>query len=557
MLLLSDKYLSLSDAWSVGAGVLSVAGGAWVIRSCERDVSGGLPVSARADVVIVGSGIGGCTLAYALAGTGRSVLVLERGPYLPREADNWSSAAVFTDLKYRTADRWVDWRGRLFRPEMQYYVGGNSKFYGGVLWRLRPSDFGLSVHVNGESASWPVSYEDLEPYYRQAENVYGVRGSVGVDPTEPAHSAPYQHAALEHEPPMARLASRLGQQGLHPFQPPIAIGFGDGGPCIRCQTCDGFPCRIDAKGDAEVRCLRPALRAPNVVLQTGTMATRVVTTPAGDRAAGVEVVRDRRRSVVEADTVVVACGAVNSATLLLRSATPAHPNGAGNSSGLVGRNYMQHTCTLLMAVAPLRRNTTKFQKTLAVNDYYYGEPGYPYPMGGWQTIGKVDGPMLATGARRLVPRSLLSQVAGRSTDWLVMSEDVTHPDNRIELTGDGRIRLAWRPTNLDSHRRLVRRARTALRRAGYPLIFHQLLGVESNPHQCGTVRFGSDPATSVLDPSCRSHDISNLFVIDASFFPSSAAVNPALTIAAQALRVADIAFGASPPRCADLPHTDS
>jgi len=513
-------------------------------------MSSGLPVSARADVVIIGSGIGGSTLAYALRGTGRSVLVLERGPYLPREADNWNSTAVFADLKYRTADRWIDRKGREFRPEMQYYVGGNSKFYGGVLWRLRASDFGRSSHADGESAPWPVSYEDLEPYYSLAESIYGVRGSIGADPTEPNHSAPYKHVALEHEPPMARLASKLAGQGLHPFQPPIAVGYGDGGPCIRCRTCDGFPCQIDAKGDAEVRCLRPALKAPNVVLQTDTMATRVITTHDGDHAAGVEVIRGGQRSVVGAGTVVVACGAVNSAALLLHSATPVHPNGLGNSSGLVGRNYMQHTCTLLMAVAPLRRNATKFQKTLAVNDYYYGEPGYSYPMGGLQTIGKLDAPMLAAGARRLVPRFLLSQLVCRSTDWLVMSEDIAHPDNRVELTSDGRIRLAWRPTNLDSHRRLVRRAKTALRRAGYPLIFHHMLGVESNPHQCGTVRFGRESATSVLDASCRSHDVSNLYVIDASFFPSSAAVNPALTIAAQALRVADVAFDASllPPR---------
>lgn len=507
-------------------------------------MSNGLPVSARADVVIVGSGVGGSTLAYALRGTSRSVLVLERGPQLPREADNWNSTAVFAGLKYRTDERWLDWRGKSFRPEMQYYVGGNSKFYGGVLWRLRPADFGSSAHVDGESPAWPIGYQDLEPYYGRAESIYGVRGSVGIDPTEPRHSAPYEHAALEHEPPMARLAARLRRQGLRPFQPPIAVGYGDGGPCIRCQTCDGFPCRIDAKGDAEVRCLRPALRAPNIALQTRTLATRLITTPAGDHAVGVEVVRDGRPSIIEAATVVVACGAVNSAALLLASATPAHPAGAGNSSGLVGRNYMQHTCTLLMAIAPLRRNPTKFQKTLAVNDYYFGEPGYPYPLGGLQTIGKLDGAMIATGARRYLPRSLLAQLAARSTDWLVMSEDIAHPDNRVELTGDGQIRVAWRPTNLGSHRRLVRRAAAALRRAGYPVIFRQRLGAESNPHQCGTLRFGDDPATSVLDHACRSHDVPNLFVVDASFFPSSAAVNPALTVAAQALRVADVAFGA-------------
>ena len=506
-------------------------------------MSDGLPVSARADVVIVGSGVGGATLAYGLRGTSRTVLVLERGPHLPREVSNWDSAAVFGALRYRTDEQWLDWRGRSFRPEMQYFVGGNSKFYGGILWRLRPADFGRSAHVDGESAAWPIGYADLEPYYGLAEQVYGVRGAIGADPTEPPHSSPYAHAALAHEPPMARLAARLQQHGLRPFQPPVAVDYGDGGACIRCQTCDGFPCRIDAKGDAEVSCLRPALRAPNVSLRTRTLVTRVLTDPGGGRATGVEVVRDGERSIVAAETVVVACGAVNSAALLLRSATPAQSRGVGNSSGLVGRNYMQHTCTFLIAIAPLRRNPTKFQKTLAVNDYYFGEPGYPYPMGGLQTIGKLDAAMLSSGAGRFLPGPVLAQLAGRSTDWLVMSEDIPHPDNRVELTGDGRIRVAWRPTNLASHRRLIRRARAALRQAGYPLIFQQRLGVESNPHQCGTARFGQDPATSVLDDVCRAHDVPNLFVLDASFFPSSAAVNPALTIAAQALRVADVAFG--------------
>ena len=506
-------------------------------------MSDGLPVSARADVVIVGSGVGGATLAYGLRGTSRSVLVLERGPHLPREAANWDSAAVFGDLRYRTDEQWLDWRGRSFRPEMQYFVGGNSKFYGGVLWRLRLADFGRSAHVDGESAAWPFGYADLEPYYGLAEQVYGVRGAIGADPTEPPHSSPYAHAALAHEPPMARLAARLQRHGLRPFQPPVAVGYGDGGACIRCQTCDGFPCRIDAKGDAEVSCLQPALQAPNVSLRTRTLVTRILTDPGDGHATGVEVVRNGERSIVAAETVVVACGAVNSAALLLRSATPAQPRGVGNSSGLVGRNYMQHTCTFLIAIAPLHRNPTKFQKTLAINDYYFGEPGYPYSMGGLQTIGKLDAAMLASGAGRFLPGPVRAQLAGRSTDWLVMSEDIPHPDNRVELTADGQIRVAWRPTNLASHRRLIRRARAALRRAGYPLIFQQRLGVESNPHQCGTARFGQDPATSVLDDVCRAHDVPNLFVLDASFFPSSAAVNPALTIAAQALRVADVAFG--------------
>jgi choline dehydrogenase-like flavoprotein len=279
-------------------------------------------------------------------------------------------------------------------------------------------------------------------------------------------------------------------------------------------------------------------------LLTETLVTRVLTDEAGTRAVGVEVARDGKRQVIYGGSVVLACGAVNSAALLLRSISPSHPDGLANSSGLVGRNYMQHTCSILMAVG-MRRNRTKFQKTLAVNDYYFGDEAYPHSMGGIQTIGKIQADMLAVGVGRLAPKGVRSLLAGRSTDWLVMTEDIPQEANRVVLASSGKIRVSWRPTNMDSHRALVRRAKRMLHSAGYPVIVSTLLGVESNPHQCGTARFGEDPSSSVLDSLCRSRDVKGLLVVDASFFPSSSAVNPALTIAAQALRVSAQVFGAS------------
>src|SRR6266511_891563 len=220
------------------------------------------------------------------------------------------------------------------------------------------------------------------------------------------------------------------------------------------------------------------------------------------------------------------------------SPSSVYPDGLANSSGLVGRHYMVHNNTALTAVHPTRRNPTIFQKTLAVNDFYFRGPDWPYPMGNLQLLGKLQAGML-TANQPLVPRRVLQAVADRSVDWWVMSEDLPDPENRVTLGSDGSIRIHWKPNNLVAHAKLVQAARQMLRRAGYPIVLTQRMGIETNSHQCGTLRFGNDPSTSVLELFCRSHDIPNLYVVDSSFFPSSTAVNPALTIAAQALRVAD------------------
>ena len=499
-----------------------------------------MPSPHHADILIVGTGAGGGTLARALAGRAARVLVLERGDFLPQEAENWDAEAVFRHGRYQSAERWEDAAGGTFAPGVHYVVGGNTKVYGAALPRLREEDFDPVLHEGGVSPAWPIAYGDLEPYYAEAERRFWVHGAAGDDPTEPPRSGPFPFPPMPQDPFMGDLTERLRAQGLHPHALPIGLDYRVGGRCVRCRTCDGFPCRVLAKGDADVCGVRPALMHPNVELWTRAFARRLVLDPAGRRVVAVEVERDGDVVTVAADTVVVAAGAVNSAALLLRSAGGACPNGVANGSGLVGRNYMVHTNSVLVAVHPTRLNTTVFQKTIAINDFYRAgaDPRFPYPMGNLQPVGKLQAAMLAADQPRL-PTSLLRAVAERSSDWWVMSEDLPDPENRVTLAPGGGIRVRWRPNNLVAHARLMAQARLMLRRAGYPVVRSRRMGIATNSHQCGTLRFGTDSATSVLDPLGRAHDHDNLYVVDASFFPSSAAVNPALTIAAQALRVAD------------------
>ena len=324
------------------------------------------------DVIIIGSGVGGGAVALQLAGSGARVLILERGPVLPREPQNWDPEAVFCDLRYRSDETWTSGTRR-FRPGQYYYVGGHTKFYGAAMFRFRERDFEESVHEDGFSPAWPISYADLEPWYTQAERLFGVRGTAGLDPTEPPRSAPYPHPAVPHEPVIAQLEASLKAQGLHPFPMPAAVDFGAGGRCVRCGTCDAFPCRIDAKGDAEICLIQPALRQPNVELRTEARVERLLTDDTGRRIVAVEVIDKGVECRINGELFVLSAGAINSAALLQRSRTPRHPRGLANSSDVVGRHYMAHNCTGLMALHPLKRNDTKFPKTLAVNDHYFGD----------------------------------------------------------------------------------------------------------------------------------------------------------------------------------------
>src|SRR5919109_2955985 len=327
------------------------------------------------DVIIIGTGAGGGTLAYRLASSGKRILLLERGAFLPREKQNWDVNAVFLQNRYVSQDMWYDHKGKPFQPGSHYFVGGATKLYGAALFRMRQEDFGELKHHDGISPAWPITYEDLEPYYTQAEHLYQVHGLRGADPTDPPASAPYLFPPLSHEPRIQELYDGLEKAGYHPSPAPTGILLDEQAPhrslCIRCDTCDGFPCLVHAKADAEVICVRPALQSPNVTLVTNAYAQRLETSASGREVTRVIVDHDGRREEYTGGIVVVSCGAANSARLLLMSANEKHPRGLANGSDMLGRHYMFHNAIALVALSK-SENPTAFQKTLTINDFYLG-----------------------------------------------------------------------------------------------------------------------------------------------------------------------------------------
>jgi choline dehydrogenase-like flavoprotein len=501
------------------------------------------------DVIIIGSGAGGGTLAHRLAPSGKRVLLLERGGYLPRERENWDSAEVFGRERYVSSERWYDKHGVEFRPHAQYFVGGNTKVYGGMLFRLRERDFEEVEHYGGVSPAWPISYADLEPYYAEAERLYLVHGQAGEDPTEPSRSGPFPYPAVSHEPRIQQLHDDLVRTGHQPFHLPVCIDLDESDPeagrCLRCDRFDGFPCPTDGKADAHVQCVRPALEHPNVTLRTHALVQRLEADASGRSVERVVVDRRGTEETYGADVVVVSCGAVNSAALLLRSASEKHPNGLANSSDVVGRHYMAHLNSAVIAISRTP-NETKFQKTLGVNDYYWGDEDSDLPLGHIQTLGKSDRNILRTAAPRLVPGPALDYIARHAIDFWLTTEDIPTPENRVTVDRQGRIHLAKTYRNAEPHRRLLSKLRGLLGVLGCHnmtiqrwSVLSQQIPIAGIAHQCGTVRFGTDPRTSALDITCKAHELDNLYVVDTSFFPSSSAVNPALTAMANALRVGD------------------
>jgi len=509
------------------------------------------------DIAIIGTGAGGGTLLHALAGRGKRILVLERGDYVPREKANWSTRAVNLEGRYQTTEVWHDRDGQPLHPHTNYYVGGNTKFYGAALFRLRREDFGEVKHWGGVSPAWPIGYEDMEPYYTAAERLYHVHGERGVDPTDPPASAPYPHPAVSHEPRLQQLHDDWARLGLRPFHVPLGIMLDERNPrasrCIRCETCDGHPCLVGAKSDAQVVAVDPALADPNVTLLTNAYVAKLETSASGREVTRLVVTRGGATETHSADVVVVSAGAINSAALLLRSASDRHPRGLANGSDMVGRHYMGHVNSVLMAISRCP-NPTVFQKTLGLNDFYLGSPEWEYPMGHISFVGKLDADTLRGGAPAIAPGWSLDLMAKHSMDFWLTSEDLPDPDNRVTLDREGNIVLAYRPNNETAHHRLIAKLEQLMkqqRKCGVHghecheglfsrnLFLGQRIPLAGVAHQNGTARFGRDPRDSVLDVNCRAHEVDNLYVVDASFFPSSAAVNPALTIMANALRVAD------------------
>lgn len=497
-----------------------------------------------ADVIIIGSGMGGATLAAALAPTGRRILILERGERLDPSPADRDPEAIFGKGHFRPDEEWLDGDGKPFNPGNYYYAGGNSKFYGAVLLRYRAEDFRPMRHLGGLTAGWPLSYAEMEPFYQAAENLYQVRGSLGEDPTEPHHSGIYNFPPVPDEPAIADFRRRLRAAGLNPSSLPLGVDI-ERWLANGSTPWDAFPDTSGGKMDAETVGLANALQHRNVVLKTGTRATRLIAGPDA-RIEAVEIEHAGRVARLSAPLIVLSAGAVMSTVLLLRSADERYPGGLANRSDQVGRNFMNHNLSAVLALHPMRRNRSVYQKTLQMNDFYLTGGPSGEPLGNIQLLGKISGPILASDTP--IPRPLAGWIANRSVDLLAMSEDLPNPDSRVTVRTNGQVVLDWKRSNWQAHLALVARIKALLRKSGYPIVLSRPFDRRTPSHQCGTARMGLNPSESVVDVSCRSHDHPNLYVVDASVLPTSAAVNPALTIAALALRTAqDISTGGGTP----------
>jgi choline dehydrogenase-like flavoprotein len=555
------------------------------------------------DAIIIGTGAGGGTLALQLARAGKNILVLERGGFMPQEKLNWSTSAVFLQNRYHTQETWQDKDGKPLHPQQSYFVGGQTKVYGAAMFRMRSEDFGEIQHQGGLSPAWPISYAEMEPFYTQAEELFDVHGDLGsappvpggfgssFDPTEPFHSRPYPYPAFTNEPHMQTVEDAVRKLGIHTFPIPLGLKLNESDPaasrCVRCDTCDGYPCLVHAKSDADINCIRQMMALPNVTLMTHSRVLRLLTNASGTEVTEVEVFHaDSSKTARYAGGLFAVCaGAINSAVILLQSANDKHPRGlANNSSDQVGRNFMYHQADAMLAISD-SLNQDSYTKTWGTNDFYLRDPdpAYPYPLGQVQPVGSFHHAMMKSDAPPLTPGFVLETMKHRATPWWLMTEDLPDPDNRVTVenatpselppseislqpgpagphgatdTGisnrsapvaiapQGRIRLAYTENNVKSFRRLQERWIATLKQAGHAMThvplhayFKKHIPLEGVAHQNGTCRMGHDPAISVLDPQCKAHDLANLYVVDAACFPSASAVNPSLTIIANALRV--------------------
>jgi choline dehydrogenase-like flavoprotein len=507
------------------------------------------------DLVVIGSGPGGAALAQRLAPSGKRILILERGDWLERSIQNWDAKAVFIDNLYQAKETWYDKHGTAFHPGLHYFVGGNSKMYGAALFRLRERDFEKLEHAGGISPEWPLKYDVFAPWYDQAERLFHVHGQAGEDPVEPPRSS-YPYSPVAHEPRLEELADTFTRHGLHPFHLPLGVLLEEKNgtitrtsPFIRNAFFDGYPSLTNGKADAEIICIDPVLEAhPNVTLLTGAYATRLDTDATGHAVDKVQVTRNGVEETYSGDIVAVACGSLSSALLLLRSANDKHPHGLANGSDQVGRNYIRHNQSVLMAITH-EPNPTIFQKTLGVSDFYFGSEDWNHPLGLIQMTGKshpdtIRGEALPEWLEWL-PEAPFDYLAEHSLDFWLSSEDLPRPENRIRYEGD-RVVVEQTDNNMEAHAHLRRKLEALLKPMGAHAHFlerkHYLghaIPIGGTAHQAGTARFGTDPATSVLDLDCKAHELDNLYIVDASFFPSIGAVNPTLTIVANALRVAE------------------
>jgi len=516
------------------------------------------------DIIIIGTGTGGSTMAYKLAATGKKILILERGGFIPKEKQNWDPHEVVTLGRYRPKEDWFDENGRPFKPYIHYNVGGNSKMYGAALFRFRESDFEEVKHHGGVSPAWPFGYDTLENYYDQAEKLYSVHGKRGVDPSEPTAKSDYPLPALPYEPLILDLEKKLHQLGLKPFPLPMGVrlpqDYTANEAPVTLENFDGFPDPTDSKADGQVSGLRPALMNKNVTMMTHAYVEKLLTDASGEKVVAALAVINGERIKFSADTFIVAGGAVNSAALFLRSANEMHPDGLANSSGQVGRNLMLHHNGCLVAFTK-KKNDCVFQKSLGIADYYHGSDDSEFPLGEIQLMGRNDPDTILWMGETLFPGKSYNELKEMSIDFWLTAEDLPSPDNRVVLRQDGNIQVNYNRNNYTAYEKLKEKLKTIFEKlgeldpdykdvkwGGYDL------DVSGMSHQNGTLRFGKDPRSSVLDLNCKTHDLENVYIVDASFFPSCGAFNPALTIAANALRVGDHLINEVLPRKQVMNH---
>jgi choline dehydrogenase-like flavoprotein len=522
-----------------------------------------LPPHAPAyDCVVVGSGFGGAMVAHELIRSGCRVLMLERGGWVERGEQCWNDIGGFfqrtpaytMETAYQVSQRRPRAGGavRWERQGICACVGGPSVFYGGASFRFRERDFAPPPEiVAGSGAAWPITYGEMEPFYARAERLLGVAGAAGEDPTEPPRSAAYPAAPAPLSLPSRRVAAAARSLGLTPFPIPLALNRSpERGPvCAACTTCDGFACAIGAKNDLSHLVAR--LREQGLELRTDTVVVRVVVR--GGRAVGVECVERStgRRSTVYADRVVLAAGALASPHLLLASGAE-RLNPGGHT---VGRFLMRHCNAFVYGVflAPPNPDGTH-HKQVAIQDFYFGDPEDPLRMGKLGNLQQVMAPPPGALPR---PARLAWTVDGiaaptahrlfrHATGLLAIAEDQPRLDNGVAIDrgasdrfGLPRLRVTHHYSERDEAARqaLVRRARQILRVAGAR--FTRTFPVPTFSHAVGTVRMGDDPAASALDRFCAFRGVENLYVVDGSFMPTAAGLNPSLTIAANALRVGE------------------
>lgn len=497
------------------------------------------------DIIIVGTGAGGGTLAQKLAPTGKRILVLERGGRMALEEQNRADVDVFQKGRYRSPEQWYDNEGEPFSPQMNYAVGGNTKIYNATLMRMREEDFGAVPYQDGIAPEWPIKYADWEPYYTEAEHLYHVHGDQQADPTEPKHSKDYPYPAVDHPSIIAPSVELLKAEGLSPTSLPMSLTSREDDPT----------------GDSEIFGINSATKHDNVTLKTSAKVVSLHTNTTGTEVKAVEAEIGEQSFLFKADIVVLACGAVNSVAIMLDSANEKHPHGLANSSGQLGRNLMKHLMTVIVERDSIKNDGT-FMPSVSVNDFYWSDlRDFEYPLGHIENSGGLlqdlifaESPPLLSVLARFLPDAGLNRLAKRSIGWWAQTSVLPDPNNRVywqTLSRYGKpkkkLRYEFTPNNLEAHDRLVYRWMGILKdleNTGQGLRQSTVYPRGEAPvqvagYQCGTARMGTDPASSVLDLNCRTHEIKNLYVVDSSFFPSCASVSPALTVMANALRVGD------------------